>query len=697
MSSAYYLLNDELRFYFDDNPRTLHYGDESVKLTPKEAQTLQFAAINAEKIIRADEIAVYLWGEEAVNNDYQNKKSQAITHVSKIRKRLEQLKYPHLCLQTEENQGYRLICPVELVTEQVEQAIALDATVEQRKQHLNVFKYSGISAAMTIFLLALVYWLGSESTAKVVNVKPLPHRFDVSTEPRYSPDGKAIVFSRESGEKVAQINLKVEADINYRQLTDGFFDQAPIFSPDGERLAFHRTDNGQCSIMLMHLNGEYEKTANETKIADCSTHTAYSSIAWLSNDMLLFTDRKEELKPLEVYKLDLTTSQVTAFLTQNDISYYGAGFYYVLHDIESKETLVLDGENWVTTNIYRVIEGGQKQLIKTVQDSLRSIAFYQDSIVYKDLDNKLKMFILQRPIKSQVIYDNPLSPIDYPAVNSRHGKLAFVSGEYYKSTIFRYDLPSGDSFEVLPSEYNIQLPLAKNEEILLVSRESGVNQVYGYQPGDLRGQYQISDFEINRKIVGIAASDNQKWLAITFPSGTTLYRRSEKGLSKVEHFPFMLFPDFAKTNQRMLLADHSRSGSQLRRLVEFDLSKYDTTAKVEPSGIVVNDANFGIYRDKEIVYTPDDTHGVYLFSVGSTTLINGDVYPISASAFALDNGHLYLAIRGRKIVKMAMDSGQTNPLPNALFTSFSVNGESLYYTSQTRGVMNILAGEIKQQ
>lgn len=694
MTSAYYLLDGEIRFYHEDNPRTLHYQGNTVKLTPKEAQTLLFAVSKAGEIFRADDVAICLWGETQLNNDYHNKKSQAITHISKIRKRLDQLGYRDQWLQTEESQGYRLVCSVSLH----------QPATAQPRENKGLRLTARITAGQVLFgalslllMVSLLYWVGQEPQVRVTNVKPLPPLSGVSSEPRFSPDGNAIVFSRELGSGQADINIKVESDIHYRRLTHGYFDQAPIFSPSGRLLAFHRMKGEQCMIVVLALDGQYQPIDKAKQVTGCSAATTYSSIAWLSESELLFTDRAAKDQPAQVYRFNLVSAERSEYLMLDDPDYFGAGFYYINYDIASQSLLVLDGVRWIDTNIYHVDGRGHKRLVKTVKDSLRSVGLYQGKIIYKDLDNQLKQFSLDRPANTQVIFANPLFPIDYPAVNASKGKLVFVSGEYYKTSIYRYDLATGEQTPVKVSDKYIQLPLAKKNEILALSRESGVNQVYGYRQVGQEGQYQLSDFLINHKIVAMASSEDERWFAITFPRGTTLYRRSDKGLTEVQHFPLMLWPDFSKSNQRLLMADQSKLLSDKFRLVEYDLSDYQQSGKVEPSGIVVNDALFGVYQDNGIVYTPENSQGVYQFTVGGSKVLNRDVYPITQSAFKYDNGYLYVAIRGRKLLKMSVVTGEYSELPSPLFSSFSVHDNALYYTIKETGDMDILQGVLVER
>lgn len=222
-------------------------------------------------------------------------------------------------------------------------------------------------------------------------------------------------------------------------------------------------------------------------------------------------------------------------------------------------------------------------------------------------------------------------PVSFPSINAQGGKIAFVSGDYYQSQIHRYSLETGESDEVISSKFKLKLPKTSKKELLVTSKESGITQIYAYANNT---RYQLSSFKVNRKIVDFVSSEDQQWLAIYFATSTTLYKRDSRGLSEVKRFSLMTHPAFSPSSQRLLLSD--QSGIQASsRIVEYDLSGFNTTGLIDPTGLVVNDARFGVYHRLGIIYTPQDNQGIYVFSVGSNSLINGDIQPINSEGFGL--------------------------------------------------------------
>ncbi len=696
MPSSYFLINDEIRFYFEAPTKSLHCHQKEVNLTPREAQTLQYLLDKRGGAIKPDDLAVHLWGEASVNLDYANKKSQAVTLVSKVRRRFEQLDYRSDWLKNLDNQGYKVNCSVEFISSEVlrQQTIERKIQHEKLRQRRELVKYGSTSAFVSIFIFFLLYLVFAKSSIGIDNISQLPPLTGISAEPNLSPNGKAVAFSYESRDGHAQIYIKVDSDINYQTLTSGYFDQGPVFSPDGTRLAFHRRFEDDCEIRLIELDKDYHVKTADKKVVDCDPFTHFSSITWLSQNELLFTKRDAEESPMQVYKLDLDSGEVSTYLAINDKDNFGSGYYFVHYDIASETLLVMEGDEWSMSHIYRYGKNKQLVWLKTTKEVLKSISLLDNKVVFKDVDNQVKAFLIDDPTEIEVIYSHPLERISYPQVNVGGDKITYATGSYLKSSVHRYDLTNGSISETIAAKDKLELPKASEKEVLVVSSSSGIYQIYSYANNN---RTQLTNFKVNHKIINYATSPNRRWLAIHFVQGTKLYQRDEKGLTQVQFFESMTHPGFSPKSQRLLLSDAQGGAlgveSGLARLVDFDLSKFHQTGRIETSGTTIKDAAFGAYSADGIVYTPANSKGLYLYKVGDISVINESIEPAPES-FGFTSSHVYLLTKDETMLEVALDTGEVRVLPTDLYGEFSVNQNSIFFLSETPGHMDIIIGDI---
>ena len=693
MSSSYFLINDEIRFYFESPTKSLYLHQQELHLTPREAQALQFLLDNRDGTIKPDDLAIHLWGEASVNVDYANKKSQAINLISKVRRRFEKLGYRVEWLKNQGNNGYKVNCSVDFISSEVlrQQSIERKVDLEKKQQRYKLVKYSGFSVLLTVLVFVLLYSVFAKSSIDIDNVSPLPPLSGISVEPNLSPDGKAVAFSYQSSDEQAQIYVKVDSDINYRLLTSGFLDQGPVFSPSGKRLVFHRLSEAGCEIRMLSLDEDYNLTDVDRKVADCSVYTAYSSISWVSESLLLFTNRTAEESPMQVYQVSLKSGNITPYLAIDSIDYYGAGYYFVSYDSNKETLFVLDGEDWGTTHIYRYGKDKKRVLLKTIKGVVKSITLMDNKVVFRDINNQLKAFRVDDPLDVEVIYSSPLSAISHPHINVTGSTIAYAKGNFYKSSIFRYDLKTGVRHEVMAATERLELPKATDKEVLVVARAEGIYQIYVYANNT---RTQLSNFKVNHNIINYASSPDKRWLAIYFADGTRLYRRDQKGLIEVEWFKRLTHPGFSQSSQRLLLSQLQDFDSGQSRIVEYDLSQYHQTGKVESTDITVKDAAFGAYWDDGFIYTPSDKKGLYRLKVGKMTVINETIEPASPDSFCFTDTHVYLLTQDHKIVGVELQTGAVTVLPDILYGDFSISQNSIFHLEQSAGHMDIIVGDI---
>lgn len=157
VSDSYFLLGDEVRFYFDPAYSSLHYQQNIVRLPVKEAQTLKFAVDHHDQLFTPTQLAIMLWGKSVVDLNQDKKKSQAITQISKLRKRFKQLGYRNPWLITHENQGYQLTCTVDIIfIKKKERTLLYDMVQRLNRDEISHLLSFSSTVLVSVSLLALL-------------------------------------------------------------------------------------------------------------------------------------------------------------------------------------------------------------------------------------------------------------------------------------------------------------------------------------------------------------------------------------------------------------------------------------------------------------------------------------------------------------------------------------------------------------
>lgn len=132
---------------------------------------------------------------------------------------------------------------------------------------------------------------------------------------RFSPDGKRVAFA--AGGEGNNIWVKQVKGEGEHQITFGpWREDSPIWSPDGEQLAFVSTRSDQLGIWLIPSLGGTPKLCKLLGEREVITSTAWPSlVAWAQNGALLYYEWNFQL-----YRLDLTTKEAVPVL-QSDQSF----------------------------------------------------------------------------------------------------------------------------------------------------------------------------------------------------------------------------------------------------------------------------------------------------------------------------------------------------------------------------------------
>ena len=134
----------------------------------------------------------------------------------------------------------------------------------------------------------------------------------------WSPDGQWLVFSRQGEEDVQGLWLRNPAGVNLLRLTDGV-DGDPVWSPDGDAIAFVRDDFGNNDIYLLKPEDDEDWRGKVVEERWLNSAEEDHSPAWAPDgDTLAFvTDR--DGNP-EIYTANANEDEPPQRLTINEAS-----------------------------------------------------------------------------------------------------------------------------------------------------------------------------------------------------------------------------------------------------------------------------------------------------------------------------------------------------------------------------------------
>jgi eukaryotic-like serine/threonine-protein kinase len=231
-------------FRLEPAERKLMRGNEMVTLTPKAFDTLVMLVRNNGHLLEKDELISALWPDTFVEE------GSLSNNIFLLRKALGE---DPAFIETVPRRGYRFVGAVRQLpsvlpssmTGLVESSAELKNAASDRGHHL----WRGlVSAAAVLILVAggFVLWLRNSNRApdrsQWVPLTKLP---DPVSQPALSADGRMLAFIRGQAQffTPGQLYVKILPDGQPVQLThDQQYKMAPVFSPDGERIAYTVVD-----------------------------------------------------------------------------------------------------------------------------------------------------------------------------------------------------------------------------------------------------------------------------------------------------------------------------------------------------------------------------------------------------------------------------------------------------------------------
>lgn len=686
MTDSYYLINDQIKFYFNIENLRIEFNGQQQSLEPKEARILKYVLENqVDGLIKSEAILDDNW-------DYWSDKKVLQKVLSTLRKKFKNLGVTENGFVAADS-NYKINYNAVLVNEAEQAQKRSRLLLEKTLKYLKTLVPVAIILMVAVFVVGKVDLQRDFSVSNIIQATTID---GVSVEPALSSDGRAMAFSHKRDGQ-SQIFIKLDANLNYQVLTDGPNDQVPSWSPSGKRLAFQRRVGQQCEIRMLTLDEHYSKAGQDSLVAECSSVTDLTSIAWKDENNLFFTESKQGELYREIKLLNVETGEVTPYYTQKPSelgqNIGGSGPYFIVYNRKLDSLFALQSPNWSITTVNRVNDDNSMTFLREVGGVLWSFDIFENQVIFKDLDNQLKSFDIDSPQKLTTIYKNPLKRIAYPRVSPNSNKIAIVSGSVFKSSLHRYDFETGTSSEVFTADTLLNHLQEIDGELFYVSDETGIRQIYSYKDGY---KSQITNLIRNDFIVKFSVSNNKKWLAIAYADRTTVYAIHDSGLTELKTFPLSSSPAFSPNSERILLVNWVGNVGDKAAGMEKALIEYYVDGFVE-TGISIRNAKFGIYHAKGIIF-PTNDNKVKLFRLNGIDTILESHRILTSSAMGISGNSLVLVnyIGTNRPRRIDLDTMEQTFIDAPILGDIATNDNELYYLKRHPGSMSIFKGELTE-
>ena len=252
------------------------------QVEPKVMQVLLLLVDRAGQVVPKGELLASVWEGVFVTDDV------LVRAVGELRKLFEDGATPAV-IETIRKRGYRLIAPVayELSSDPAWRNTPRPAVVPSATPSVPARRILPVALA-ALMAAALVVLVVSASRAP----RPTPRFTPLTTlegnefDPAVSPDGTRVAFAWDGGrEGPTDLYLKMVGSEDRLRLTEGDgSNRAPVWSPDGARLAYVRSREGACDLMSVSALGGAPR-----RMAPCASRSA--RVSWSADGKWLAVTR----------------------------------------------------------------------------------------------------------------------------------------------------------------------------------------------------------------------------------------------------------------------------------------------------------------------------------------------------------------------------------------------------------------------
>lgn len=267
---------------------------ETIRLAPKTIEVLCLLASRHGHVVARSDILDQVWhlsnaGDDSLNNA-----------ISSLRTTFRDDKKNPLYIETIPKRGYRLAAPVQFEAGDV--VGSQDEPIIKRTNYRRPV-IGGVAMAAIVVATAFTFTTinsGPEIIAVNGDVLPVTAMPGVERDAQLSPNGMVAVFSHNSD--IYTSSLASGASSKITNSSDS--DVAPIWSPDGEEVAFIRRQVDGCKIIIKSVESLEART-----VGGCA-RASFPALTWHpSRPLLAYAERNAKSGAINLNFLNIGTGE----------------------------------------------------------------------------------------------------------------------------------------------------------------------------------------------------------------------------------------------------------------------------------------------------------------------------------------------------------------------------------------------------
>lgn len=513
-----------------------------------------------------------------------------------------------------------------------------------------------------VVMLLTAMWLSGDWLLRLINQQPslrlssiqaLSNSAGQKNEPNISADGKLVVYTlTKSVGDFSQVVLRV-IDQNIEKIitTEDHHSLSPKLHQDGRRILYHRKTQNSCSIAIITLSPQFDVLSDRV-LTQCGLYSQNLGLTWGPDSTIYYSDNDQEFGAYNIYQLDINSGQRKLIATPESTK--GRGYYNIHYDPVANVLQTLYNDYWYDTHVTTMNLQGEVLNSHLVNYPLFAISSFGGHPVFKTKANHVHY--LQNGIEHRLM-DSPLKPLYAPSFSDGENKsMVFVGGDFYNMDLVLIDLVSQTEVVLVTSDAIQKLPvLTQSKNLYFISNHNGVYQVFKYSDDDTT--QQLSQFDNNHRIQGLAVSDDEQYIAVSIDKDIHLYRLTDKPLlldSSYLTFKDSINPHFSPDGKALWI---TRTNQNI-----YNMSAIDIASKKQ-IGSSIKNGYIGIFDQQtgEHYIFKDIQPGVWTLQNNQLVLLNDKPLVTSNHSASINNGVLrYYANKEAQILQLDLNNKPSN-------------------------------------